>query len=215
MASCRWLAISLLFALPTVGAPSGALRNPAPKPERAVFASVDMSNDFDFGLSIYLARPLFESSRFVLFSRPVSVGYVADRDGRRYTWNFLPMLWAGIVASPLIYEEAPNPYSDGAKPAKEESGSVPDLVLLPTSLMNFGLAARLSTTDFFAMTELRTDFLCCEEKWLDSHIGAGLLWQRLPDEENPDPLGLSLGYYRDVFEFMDDWKIFFRLTGKV
>ena len=81
--------------------------------------------------------------------------------------------------------------------------------------MNFGLAARLSTTDFFVTTELRTDFLCREEKWLDSQAGAGLLWQRSDDEENRNLLGLSLGYYRDVFEFMDEWKIFFRLTGKV
>ena len=211
MASCRWLAISLLFALPAIGASPDALRNSATKQEWATFVSVDMSNDFDLGLSVYHARPLFESNRFVLFTRPVSVGYVADRGGRRFTWNFVPMLWGLTVLLPLIYEEVPNPDSDGSPP----HALLPELVLLPTSLMNFGLAARLSTTDFFVTTELRTDFLCREEKWLDSQAGAGLLWQRSDDEENRNLLGLSLGYYRDVFECMDEWKIFFRLTGKV
>ena len=215
-ASCRWLVIGLLFALPAVGASPDALRNSATKQERTTFVSVDVNNELDFGLSIYRARPLFESNRFVLFTRPVSVGYVADRGGRRFTWNFVPMLWGLTVFLPLIYETAPNPLSDGSKSQKESPDPpVPDLWFLPMSLMNFGLAARLSTTDFFVTTELRTDFLCREEKWLDSHVGAGLLWQRSDDEENRNLLGLSLGYYRNVFEFMDDWKIFFRLTGKV
>ena len=215
MASCRWLAISLLLALPAVGASPDALRDSATKQERVAVVSVDISNDFDFGLSIYLARPLFESNRFVLFSRPVSIGYVADRDGRRFTWNFVPMLWGVIVFLPLVYEEVPNPDSDGPKPEKNNLDRFHEFRFLPMSLMNFGLAARLSTTDFFVTTELRTDFLCREEKWLDSHVGAGLLWQRSDDEENRNLLGLSLGYYRDVFVFMDDWKIFFRLSGKV
>ena len=215
MASCRWLVISLLLALPVVGGTPDGLQNSATKHERAVFVSVDVTDGLDFGLSVYFARSLFESDRFVLLLRPVSVGYVAAQDGRRFTWNFLPMLWAGIVASPLIYEEAPNPLSDGSKSQKESLDPVPDLVFLPMSLMNFGLAARLSTTDFFAVTEFRTDFLCREEKWLDSYVGAGLLWQRSDDEESINRVGLSLGYYRNVFEFMDEWKIFFRLTGKV